>query len=134
MPLTDPRYFSDPRRCSGASVAEVFAPVSSSREGMPLLSERIAVIREVGSILCERFGGSFQGMLGVWKEKYGEGRTALQLVEMVTEAFPSFRDEAVCNGRRGACLERATHWRMSLHLEFSVYFWKRAQILVAETW
>lgn len=33
----------------------------------------------------------------------GEG-TALELVQMVTETFPSFRDEVVYNGKKGKTL------------------------------
>ncbi len=51
---------------------------------------------------------------------------------MVAETFPSFRDETLIDGHKGA--------RVSLPFVFlidlaeSVYLWKRAQILVAETW
>jgi len=72
-------------------------------------------MRENGSILCKRFGGSFQGLLNEFMKAHEGQGSALQLVEMITEVFPSFRDEAQFQGR-------------------TVVFWKRAQIMVAETW
>jgi len=72
-------------------------------------------MREVGFILCNGFGGSYQGLLEEFqRQRDGQG-TALELVQMVTTTFPSFRDEVYFEGRK-VCL------------------WKRAQILVAETW
>lgn len=43
------------------------------------------------------------------------GNKTLALLNAVVEHFPCFRDESVYDGRR-------------------VVFWKRAQILIAETW
>lgn len=68
---------------------------------MPLLGERIAILRENGSILLDRFTGSFSGLMDAWKETFGADRTALQLVRMVTDTFPFFKDQAICNGRPG---------------------------------
>ncbi|KAG8856447.1 hypothetical protein FRB96_006413 [Tulasnella sp. 330] len=115
IPVTDPAFYSDPGRCPDSTLASIFASASSEREDMPLLVERIAILRQNGLILLDQFNGSLSGMLDSWKEAFGPDRTALQLVKMVTDAFPSFRDEAICNNR-------------------PVYFWKRAQILVAEAW
>jgi len=63
----------------------------------------------------QEFGGSFQGFIEAFQRRYNHEGTALQLVQMVTDTFPSFRDEHWFEGRR-------------------IFFWKRAQILVAETW
>jgi hypothetical protein len=63
----------------------------------------------------QNFGGSYAGFLNVFQgSRHGRG-TALELVETVTDSFPCFRDERSLGGHR-------------------VFFWKRAQILVAETW
>ncbi|KAH8114472.1 hypothetical protein DFH11DRAFT_1688975 [Phellopilus nigrolimitatus] len=103
IPITDPAFYASAERCPDSTIAAVFKPAPQSTEGIPLLKERIAIIREVGTILCARkYGGPGCG-------------TALQLVHMVTETFPSFRDETYFEGRK-------------------VFFWKRAQILIAETW
>ncbi|KAF9013304.1 hypothetical protein BDQ17DRAFT_1343164 [Cyathus striatus] len=86
-----------------------------SQETIPLLRERIAIMREVGDILCNSFGGSYEGLINEFQRRHGWNGTSLGLVKMVTESFPSFRDEVHFKGRK-------------------VYLWKRAQILVAETW
>lgn len=84
-------------------------------EKMPLLEQRIAAMREVGHILCSRYGGSFQGFMDEFQSVHHANGTALQLVRMVVETFPCFRDEVLFSGEK-------------------VCFWKRAQILVAEIW
>ncbi|KAL1945379.1 hypothetical protein VTO73DRAFT_2230 [Trametes versicolor] len=115
IPITDSSFYASETRCPDALVEHIFRPAPQSLERMPLLRERIAVLRQNGAILCEKFGGSFEGFMDAFRIRY-EGRgTALQLVKMVTEHFPSFRDESSYQGRR-------------------VYIWKRAQILVAEAW
>jgi len=73
------------------------------------------ILREVGSILCSKFGGSYQILLQRFHYQNGGQGTCLDLVRLITNSFPSFRDEILIDGRK-------------------VYFWKRAQILVAETW
>lgn len=115
IPITDPAFYSSEGLCPDSLIAYVFRAATQCRESIPLLQERIAIMREVGSILCNNFNGSYLGFLASFhNRKYGQG-TALDLAEMVTHTFPSFRDEQWLNGRK-------------------VLFWKRAQILVAETW
>ncbi|KAA1469672.1 hypothetical protein DENSPDRAFT_816777 [Dentipellis sp. KUC8613] len=115
IPITSPAFYASEALCPDSLIEHVFRAAPRCREGIPLLRERIAVMREVGFILCASFGGSFQGFLDEFKRRYGPEGTALQLVQMVTDTFPSFRDETWYEGRR-------------------VFFWKRAQILAAETW
>jgi hypothetical protein len=82
-----------------------------------------------------QYGGSFAGFLDTFKDRYEGQGTALQLVQMVVDTFPSFRDEVVYEGRTSKTFSPfspislifATHLR-------AVHFWKRAQILVAELW
>ncbi|KAF9220890.1 hypothetical protein BS17DRAFT_712960 [Gyrodon lividus] len=115
IPITDPAFYSSEVLCPDSLITHVFRAASQSKETLPLLRERIAIMREVGSILCNDFGESYLGFLNAFqKSRKGQG-TALELVQMVTDAFPSFRDERWVNGQR-------------------VFFWKRPQILVAETW
>lgn len=64
----------------------------------------------------QKFGGSFEGLLQVYHTQTNNHGTALGLVKFITEIFPSFRDEV--DNYNG------------VHL----YFWKRAQICVAELW
>ncbi|KAF8644680.1 hypothetical protein AX16_008340 [Volvariella volvacea WC 439] len=115
IPITDPYFYSSPKLCPDSLIEHVFRPAAQSKESIPLFQERIAVMREVGSILCNRFNGSYQGFLEAFQRRYDGNGTALDLVKMVAETFPSFRDEVVYAGRK-VCL------------------WKRTQILVAETW
>ncbi|KAG6809996.1 hypothetical protein H0H92_013778 [Tricholoma furcatifolium] len=115
LPITDPSFYSSEALCPDSLIERVFRPASQSTESIPLLKERIAIMREVGSILCQDFEGSFEGFLKEFQRQHkGEG-TALDLVQMVVKVFPTFRDEFVVKGQK-------------------VYLWKRAQILVAETW
>ncbi|OSC97533.1 hypothetical protein PYCCODRAFT_1398522 [Trametes coccinea BRFM310] len=115
IPVTSPSFYSSESHCPDELIEHVFRRAPQSVESIPLLQERIDILRENGRILCERFDGSFCGFIQAFRARYNDRGTALQLVKMVTDTFPSFRDEVVHNGRR-------------------VYLWKRAQILVAETW
>ncbi|XP_069471541.1 queuosine 5'-phosphate N-glycosylase/hydrolase-like [Ambystoma mexicanum] len=76
---------------------------------MPLMEERLRVLHETGNIMIEKFGGSYLNCV-----KKSE-KSALRLMQMVVENFPSYRDEGTFEGRR-------------------VTFYKRVQILVADTW
>uniref|UniRef100_A0A6I8NXP2 Queuosine 5'-phosphate N-glycosylase/hydrolase n=1 Tax=Ornithorhynchus anatinus TaxID=9258 RepID=A0A6I8NXP2_ORNAN len=76
---------------------------------MPLIEERHRILNETGRILLDRFGGSFLHCVRQ------SGLSALRLMQLVVESFPSYRDEAVFQGKR-------------------ISFYKRAQILVADTW
>ncbi|KAG1842999.1 hypothetical protein DFJ58DRAFT_805240 [Suillus subalutaceus] len=116
IPIIDPRFYSSQTLCPDSLIAHVFRAAPQSTETMPLFNERLAIMREVGAILCnDDFGGSYLGFLEAFQRRHENQGTALDLVQFVTDSFPSFRDERMFNGRR-------------------VHFWKRPQILVAETW
>ncbi|KAJ3825456.1 hypothetical protein F5878DRAFT_541212 [Lentinula raphanica] len=115
IPITDPHFYSSELLCPDSLITSVFRPATQCSETIPLLQERISVMREVGFILCNSFEGSYKGFLEEFQRRHDGQGTALDLVKMVTNTFPSFRDEVFYNGKR-------------------VCFWKRAQILVAETW
>ncbi|KIK44302.1 hypothetical protein CY34DRAFT_641077 [Suillus luteus UH-Slu-Lm8-n1] len=116
IPIIDPKFYSSETLCPDSLIAHVFRAAPQSAESMPLFNERLAIMREVGAILCnDDFGGSYLGFLKAFQRRHENQGTALDLVQYVTDTFPSFRDERMLNGRR-------------------VYFWKRPQILVAETW
>lgn len=115
IPITDPNFYSSETLCPDSLIEHIFRPAEQSSETLPLLRERIAIMREVGFILCNSFGGSYQGLIDEFKRRHDNAGTALGLVKLVTDTFPSFRDEVYYEGRK-------------------VCFWKRAQILVAETW
>jgi len=115
IPITDPSFYASEERCPDSLIKHVFRVAPQAKEDIPLLPERIAIMREVGAILCAEFGGSFQGFIEAFQRRYDHDGTALQLAQMVTDTFPSFRDEHWFEGRR-------------------IFFWKRAQIMIAETW
>ncbi|KAH9935106.1 uncharacterized protein BXZ73DRAFT_45440 [Epithele typhae] len=136
LPVTDPEFYSSPSRCPDSMVAHIFRMAEQSDEGIPLLSERVSILRENGDILRSQFDGSFYGFVQAFRKRYNDCGTALQLVQMVTETFPSFRDEHVYNGRRGLVDPRFHRHAVLLSSPSLMYsaHWKRAQILVAETW
>jgi hypothetical protein len=74
---------------------------------IPLLEERAANLRELGHWIVDRFGAKFAPVL------QEENWDAIELVRLVVEGLPSYRDEATFHGRR-------------------VRFYKRAQILAAD--
>jgi len=74
---------------------------------IPLLKERLEVIHESGQILLDKFNGSFYECIIQCE------RSAQNLVKIIVENFPSFRDFSVFRGK-------------------GVSFLKRAQILVAD--
>lgn len=101
IPIISPQFYSSTLLCPDALLARVFRPVAQTNETIPLLEERIRLIRENGTLLCMKFGGTFKGFYEAFVRRF-EGRgTALQMVQMVTESFPSFRDEVELDGRKG---------------------------------
>jgi hypothetical protein len=74
---------------------------------IPLLDERVKILREAGAVLQQKYDGHAARLV----ER--AGRSVTRLVELLTQDFSSFCDEAVYRGRR-------------------VYFYKRAQIFCAD--
>ncbi len=85
---------------------------------MPMLDERAAIFREIGSALEKNYGGRFHEFL-----RKGPQKTAAAL-ERLIETFPSFRDESVYRGARVAFQKRAQLLLWQLHARFraSGYF------------
>jgi hypothetical protein len=115
IPFTEPAFYSSETLCPDSLIEYIFRPSPGSKETVPLLKERIKIMRENGAILCDSFGGSFQGFHEAFQRIHNGEGSALGLVQMVSATFPSFQDEVWYHGRRA-------------------YLWKRAQILVAESW
>ncbi|KAG0237734.1 hypothetical protein BGW42_000140 [Actinomortierella wolfii] len=107
IPITTPSFFASPEKFPDDEIARVFR--SDTIEPIPMLKERIAVIREAGRVLMEKFDGSFINCIAQ------ANQSALKLVEILTSNFSSFRDESEFCGRK-------------------VQIFKRAQILVADLW
>lgn len=76
---------------------------------MPMLRERLACLREAGRVLHETYGGRFANCITA------AGESAAALVQVVVRDFSCFRDSHDFLGQE-------------------VHFYKRAQILVADTW
>jgi hypothetical protein len=59
---------------------------------IPMLHQRAAILREIGGVLCERYGGRFRNVFlkGV-PNAFGEDGLVMRLLR----DFPSFRDESV---------------------------------------
>jgi hypothetical protein len=53
---------------------------------------------------------------------------------MVVDTFPHFQDESWLDDRRSRCSLQSLFLHDDLIQCFAVFFWKRAQILVAEIW
>ncbi|KAF1461624.1 Queuosine salvage protein, partial [Megadyptes antipodes antipodes] len=104
IPVTSASYFAT---MTLDQVRHVFR--SDTEVPMPLIEERHQVLNESGTVLLEKFGGSFLTCV-----KMSE-KSAQKLLRLVLENFPSYRDEAVFEKKK-------------------VSFYKRAQILVADTW
>nr|SVE93759.1 EOG090X0A16 [Scapholeberis mucronata] len=82
---------------------------SSQGESIPMLEERLKVLKESGKILNEKFDGAFLNCLKKCNN------SAQELLNLIILNFPSFRDSAYLDGT-------------------AVTFYKRAQILVADIW
>lgn len=52
IPITDPAFYSNELLCPDSLITHVFRASSQSAETIPLLKERIAIMREVGFSLC----------------------------------------------------------------------------------
>ncbi|KAF9173214.1 hypothetical protein BGX21_004457 [Mortierella sp. AD011] len=107
IPITTPEFFASEECLPDKEIERIFR--SDTKEQIPLLQERIRIIREAGRVLVEKFGGSFTNCISQ------ADKSALKLVEIVTTNISSFRDEAEFCGRK-------------------VQISKRAQILVADLW
>jgi Queuosine salvage protein len=53
IPITDPAFYASETRCPDSLIAYIFRASASSMEHIPLLAERIKIMREVGAILCK---------------------------------------------------------------------------------
>jgi Potential Queuosine, Q, salvage protein family len=60
IPITDPFFYASEERCPDSLIEHVFRVAPQASEGLPLLEERIAIMRQVGSILCDVSVGLLQ--------------------------------------------------------------------------
>jgi hypothetical protein len=52
IPITDPSFYASEERCPNSLIEHLFRVAPQASEDIPLLPERIAIMREVGAILC----------------------------------------------------------------------------------
>lgn len=102
--ITDPHFYSKITKDQLQTILR-----SDNQTQIPLFNERLLVLHEVGTILLEKYNGSFLTCL---KEA---DKSATKLLEIVVDNFPCFQDE-------------------TLYKDIKVSFYKRAQILVADIW
>lgn len=86
---------------------ETLRHIFSGDGEIPLFEERLFNLREAGRVLQSQWQGDFVHVLA------SAAGDAVRAVQNIVDAFPSFRDEARYRGE-------------------TVYFWKRAQICVAD--
>lgn len=82
---------------------------SSNGTVLPMIKERACNLQQVGSVLCERFKGKFDEMIGA------AGGDVRKLIELITTNLSCFNDVGVFD-------------------EQPVQFHKRVQILIADIW
>lgn len=102
--ITNPEYYS---KITAEQLKTIMR--GDNEVKIPLFTERMSVLHETGAILLEKYNGTFTTCL---KEA---NKSALKLLEIIVNNFPSFRDEVVYKGQK-----------------LGIY--KRAQILVADLW
>jgi hypothetical protein len=102
FPLTDASFIS---KISEDDLRYIFRG-----EGIiPLFQSRVAHLREIGRVLLEQWDGDVVTMI------YSAGQSAERLVNLIVTYFPSFRDEVIYGDEK-----------------IRVFFWKRAQLYVAD--
>ena len=92
------------------ALAYIFRPDKPGEmEHIPLLEQRVKVLREAGQVLVDKFNGSIVNCI-----KHSNN-DAMQLLELIVENFESYQDEHT-------------------FMDQKVYLYKRAQILIADLW
>ncbi|EXJ84517.1 hypothetical protein A1O3_05186 [Capronia epimyces CBS 606.96] len=105
--ITTPSFWQDLDLCPDGVLEHIFR--SATAEPIPLLAQRIAILREAGDILHRQFDGRPANIIA------RANQSAAALVNLLVEHFPNFRDSTHFHGRE-------------------VRLYKRAQILVADLW
>ncbi|KAF7950210.1 hypothetical protein EAE96_007501 [Botrytis aclada] len=107
-PITSSCYWQDRNELTEEVFAHIFR--SCTAEPMPLLTTRLSLLREAGTILYEKFNCSFTNCI---KES---NHSAAALVNLLADSFPCFNDVVSFEKRK------------------EVRLLKRAQICVADLW
>lgn len=107
VPITTPDFWRSSETCTDRLLQAVFH--SSTAHPLPLLTERIDILRSAAKVLDEEYDGSVLNLIAEAKQ------SAAWLVNILASKFDCFRDEARFEGK-------------------TVRFQKRAQIFVADLW
>ncbi|KAF8776882.1 queuosine salvage protein-like [Argiope bruennichi] len=102
--ITSPAYYAS---ISLNELSHIFR--SDTGVEVPLLKERHKILQETGKCLVEKFNGTFSTCVAM------ANNNAQNLLKIVLDNFPSYRDVATFDGQ-------------------NVTFYKRAQILIADIW
>nr|SVE69941.1 EOG090X0A16 [Eubosmina coregoni] len=103
IPITTSTFYAN---ITADDITKIFA---SATQPIPLPEDRLKNLQEAGKVLNDKFGGSFCNCV---KQA---NQSAQQLLTIIVDNFPCFRDEAIIGGK-------------------TVSLYKRAQILVADIW
>ncbi|KAJ9604509.1 hypothetical protein H2200_011345 [Cladophialophora chaetospira] len=106
-PITSPDFWQDRDACPDSVLEHIFR--SATNEPMPLLSDRISILRDAGDVLYHRFDCRPSNIV---RQANGSAAT---LVNLLAENFSNFRDVTYFQDRQVRLL-------------------KRAQILIADLW
>lgn len=104
FPITESHYYA---HITESELKHILRSDSSVQ--IPLLDLRLKILQETGKILNEEFQGNFFNCI-----KMANG-SARSLLKIITDYFPSYRDETI-------------------FLKRKITFYKRAQILIADIW
>ena len=102
--ILNPEFYST---ITSAQLSQVLR--SDNDVPIPLFAARIESLHEVGTVLLEKFDGSFERCIELAEN------SAAKLLNIVVDSFDCFRDQADYKGRR-------------------VSIYKRAQILIGDVW
>jgi hypothetical protein len=123
-PLWDADFLQD---IGEEDADSLFHPEGRSTGRIPLFRARLANMREVGRVLCERYDGWFGAAIEA------TGHSAPALARRLAEEFPSFDDVAEYDGREVRLLKRAQICASDLYGAFGGRHWGALRDLDALT-
>ena len=86
---------------------EEFEKILHGSVKIPLFEERWKIIREVGTVLLQKYNGNFENILKL------ANQDCRKLLDLIINNFPSFEDSSIYKGKK-------------------IHFYKRAQLLILD--
>jgi hypothetical protein len=121
---------NDPRVLDSAYLAQIspndLAQILRGNGEIPLFAERWRNIRELGTVLRDRWDGDAARLV---ESAQGD---AARLARVIAESFSSFNDIAIY--KAPAQTPKNADMKITNYQSYPVHFFKRAQILVADLW